>query len=494
VVFVGLWSSVAAVAAQKPNILLICVDDLKPLLGCYGGKTIRSPNIDRLASRSVLFERAFCNQAVCAPSRNSLLTGVRPTTLGIYDLGTNFRLAAPDAATLPQFFMQNGYRTEGLGKIFHVGHGNHEDPASWSVPHFQANSIAYLLPENHAKAGKTREEALFANETDVSNLSRGAAWEVADVADDAYPDGKIALEAISRLRSAKERGSQFFLAVGFLKPHLPFCAPKKYWDFYRRERFKAPDLRHPPEGAPSYAPTTWGELRQYSDIPQIGPVSEEQARTLIHGYHASVSYVDAQIGRVLDELDLLGLASNTIVVLWGDHGWHLGDHGMWCKHTNYEEATRIPVLISAPAISTRGAHTGALMETVDLYPTMCELAGLPTPNQRLPVEGKSLVPILKNPSARIHDAVFHVYPRNRKPEGAILGRAVRTERYRLVEWKKPGEKAETAELELYDYEKDPQEIGNLASAQPEIVHKLQAFLSTQPEAKPQIRAKTNSSP
>jgi iduronate 2-sulfatase len=204
--------------------------------------------------------------------------------------------------------------------------------------------------------------------------------------------------------------------------------------------------------------------------------------------------VDAQIGRVLDELDLLGLASNTIVVLWGDHGWHLGDHGMWCKHTNYEEATRIPVLISAPAISTRGAHTGALMETVDLYPTMCELAGLPTPNQRLPVEGKSLVPILKNPSARIHDAVFHVYPRNRKPEGAILGRAVRTERYRLVEWKKPGEKAETAEFELYDYEKDPQEIGNLASAQPEIVHKLQAFLSTQPEAKPQIRAKTNSSP
>lgn len=473
-------------ASERPNVLLICVDDLKPLLGCYGDNGIRSPNIDRLASRSILFERAYCNQAVCAPSRNSLLTGVRPTTLGIYDLGTNFRRAAPDAVTLPQYFMQNGYRTEGLGKIFHVGHGNHEDPASWSVPHFQAKSIAYLLPENHAKTGKTREEALFANETDVSNLPRGAAWEAAEVEDDAYPDGQLARETVGRLRSAKERGGPFFIAVGFLKPHLPFCAPKRYWDLYKREAFKVPELRTPPEGAPAYAPTTWGELRQYSDIPQTGPVTDEQARTLIHGYHAAVSYVDAQIGRVLDELDRLGLTSSTIVVLWGDHGWHLGDHGMWCKHTNYEEAAHIPVLICAPGVSKPGVHTGALMETVDLYPTLCELAGLQVPKNPQPLEGKSVVPILKDPAHRIKDAVFHVFPRNRKPDGAILGRAVRTERYRLVEWKKPGAKPDTADLELYDYEKDPQETKNLASTQPEIVQQLRSILATQPEAKPQL--------
>src|SRR6185503_4832152 len=311
-----------------------------------------SPNIDRLAQRGVLFERAYCNQAVCAPSRNALMTGVRPTALGIYDLGTNFRVASSNAVTLSQYFMRHGYRAEGLGKIFHVGHGNHDDPASWSVPHWKANSIAYVLPDSRANQGLTREEALFANQTaGVEKLPRGAPYESADVPDDAYPDGKIAAEAIRRLRAAKEKpDTPFFLAVGFLKPHLPFCAPKRYWDLYSRDSFNPPARRKPPEGAPAYAPTAWGELRQYSDIPQTGPVSDEQARILIHGYHAAVSYVDAQIGRVLDELDHLGLASNTIVVLWGDHGWHLGDHGMWSKHTNYEVATHIPLLIIAPGI------------------------------------------------------------------------------------------------------------------------------------------------
>src|SRR5437870_5762376 len=184
------FCSYAETSTNRPNVLLVCVDDLKPLLGCYGDKRIQSPNIDRLARRSVLFERAYCNQAVCAPSRNSLMTGVRPTTMGIYDLGTNFRAAIPNAVTLPQYFMQRGYRTEGLGKIFHVGHGNHEDPASWSVPHFAERSIAYLLPENRAKQGLTREEALFANQANVASLPRGAAWESADVPDNAYPDGK----------------------------------------------------------------------------------------------------------------------------------------------------------------------------------------------------------------------------------------------------------------------------------------------------------------
>ncbi len=487
----ALFADRAVAAGAKPNVLLICVDDLKPLLGCYRDQRIRSPNIDRLARRGLLFERAYCNQAVCAPSRNALLTGVRPTELGIYNLGTNFRQAMPDAVTLPQYFMRHGYRAEGLGKIFHVGHGNHEDPASWSVPHFSEKSIAYVLPESRASQGLTREEALFANVTDAGRLPRGAAFESADVPDNAYPDGRIADEAIRRLQSAKVRPSApFFLAVGFLKPHLPLCAPKKYWDLYDRTSFTLPALRTPPEGAPSYAPTSWGELRQYRDIPQTGPLTDEQARTLIHGYHAAVSYVDAQIGRVLDELDRLGLSTNTIIVLWGDHGWHLGDHGMWSKHTNYEEATHIPLLIVVPGVTKAGARTRALAETVDLYPTLCDLAGLPKPQLPQSLDGRSLLPVLKRPTRDSKEAIFHVFPRNRRGDGEILGRAVRTERYRLVEWKKPGAAGETADLELYDYQADPLETRNLAPARPKVVAKLRALLARQPEGKPQILSAT----
>ena len=321
----------------------------------------------------------------------------------------------------------------------------------------------------------------------MAKLPRGAAYESADVPDDAYPDGKIAEEAIRRLRAAKDRAQPFFLAVGFLKPHLPFCAPKKYWDLYRRESFEVPSLRAPPQGAPTYAPSGWGELRQYSEMPQNGPLDDEQARTLIHAYHAAISYMDAQLGRVMDELDRLGLAPNTIVVLWGDHGWHLGDHGWWCKHTNFEQATRIPLLISAPGIKP-GTRTQALAETVDLYPTLAELAGLPAPEVPQRLEGRSLVPVLKKPSRDSKEAIFHVYPRSRKGDGAILGRAVRTERYRLVEWKKSGAAASTAEFELYDYKRDPEETKNLADSEPRLVAKLQSLLSHQPEARPQISA------
>ncbi|MEW6161528.1 MAG: sulfatase, partial [Verrucomicrobiota bacterium] len=435
-------------APSRPNVLLICVDDLKPLLGCYGDKRVQSPNIDRLAQRGVLFERAYCNQAVCAPSRNALLTGIRPTTMGIYDLGTNFRESISNAVTISQAFMKQGYRAEALGKIFHVGHGNHEDPASWSVPHFSANSIAYLLPESRARQGLTREEALFSNQPNAAQLPRGAPYESADVPDNAYPDGKIADEAIRRLRAAKSNPDQpFFLAVGFLKPHLPFCAPKKYWDLYRRESFEIPARRTPPDGAPSYAPSQWGELRQYRDVPDRGPVSDEEARALIHGYHAAVSYMDAQLGRVLEALDQLEFASNTLVVLWGDHGWHLGDHGLWCKHTNYEQATRIPLLISAPGLAHPGTRSSALVESIDIYPTLCELAGVPIPQTGPPIDGKSFAAVLRKPSRPHKEAVFHVYPRSRPGQGQILGRAVRTDRYRLVEWKKPGAPPETAEFE-----------------------------------------------
>jgi iduronate 2-sulfatase len=474
-------------ATPRPNVLFICVDDLKPVLGCYGDQKIKSPNIDRLAARGMTFQRAYCNQAVCAPSRNALLTGSRSTTLGIYDLGTNFRAAVPDAVTLPQLFKQNGYRTEAIGKIFHVGHGNHEDPASWSVPHYQAKSIAYVLPESSAGKGLTREEALFSNQP-AAGLQKGAAYESADVADDAYPDGKIAAEAIRRLQGAKAKaGEPFFLALGFVKPHLPFCAPKKYWDLYDRKSFTLPERRTPPEGAPNYAPTTWGELRQYSDMPDAGPVTDEQARTLIHGYYAATSYMDAQVGRVMDELDRLKLADNTIIVLWGDHGWHLGDHGMWCKHSNYEEATRIPLLVVAPGVAKANSRSSALVETVDIYPTLGELASLSTTNAPQKFDGRSFVSTLRDGSTATKEAVFHAYPRSPRGKGEIIGRGVRTARYRLVEWKKPGAPADTADLELYDYEADPRETKNLAAAQPEVVVKLRAILATQPEAKPQIR-------
>ncbi|MBI5395950.1 MAG: sulfatase-like hydrolase/transferase [Verrucomicrobia bacterium] len=471
-------------AADKPNVLLVCVDDLKPLLGCYGAPVVKSPNIDRLAARGVLFERAFCNQAVCSPSRNALLTGLRSQTLGIYDLATHFRKSVPDAVTVGQYFKKHGWRTEAMGKIFHVGHGNHEDPASWSVEHWRPASVqggGYALKENRPKE-MTREEARFSNsKVDPSKLPRGAATECADVPDTAYGDGMIADEAITRLRAAKDKpGEPFFIAVGFLKPHLPFVAPKKYWDLYLCASFEPPNLQKRPIGAPEFAPTTWGELRQYSDIPEVGPLTTEQQRQLIHGYHAATSYMDAQLGRVLDALDRNGFAKNTIIVLWGDHGWHLGDHGMWCKHTNYEQAARIPLIVVAPGVAKAGAKTGALAESVDIYPTLCELAGLPAPRG---LDGASFAAALKNPAAMTKEAVFHVYPRNQ-----LMGRAVRTARYRLVEWKKIGEPADTAVMELYDYENDSDETKNLAADKPGVVAQLRAILAKQPEAKPQVRA------
>jgi len=263
-----------------------------------------------------------------------------------------------------------------------------------------------------------------------------------------------------------------------VKPHLPFCAPKKYWDLYDPAAFALPSLRAAPQGAPGYAPTTWGELRQYGGIPETGALPDDLQRTLIHGYHAAVSYMDAQLGRVLDALDASGLASRTLVIFWGDHGWHLGDHGQWCKHSNYEEAARIPFVVAGP-VAAVGRRCGALVESVDLYPTLCGLAGLPVPPG---LDGASFEAQLRDPARPGKDAVLHVYPR-----GPRLGRALRTARHRLVEWKKPGAPADTAEFELYDYERDPAETRNLAAEQPERVAELRALLARYPEAKPQIK-------
>ena len=470
-----------AYAAEKLNVLFIAVDDLKPTLGCYGDAAARTPNIDRLAAHGMVFDRAYCMQAVCAPSRNAVLTGLRPQVLRIYDLGTNFRRSVPEVVTLPQWFKQNGWKAEAMGKIYHVGHGNHEDPASWSVPHWSAKTIGYALPENKAK-GLTREEALFGNNAvKVGDLPRGAPFESADVPDNTYGDGKIADEAIVRLRAAKATpGQPFFMALGFLKPHLPFCAPKKYWDMYDPAKLPMPERDTPPDGAPKFAPTTWGELRQYSDIPDVGPLDAAKTRKLIHGYYAATSYMDAQFGRVLDELDALGLTQNTVIVLWGDHGWHLGDHGMWCKHTDYEQATHAPLIFAAPG-RKGGQHTASLVEFVDIYPTLCDLAGAAKPGH---LQGTSLVPVLDDPKATVKTATFQVYPRGSRETGPMLGQAVRTDRWRYIEWQKTD--GSVAARELYDMRDDPGETVNLAdkAEQKAVVAEHEAMLKARLSERP----------
>jgi iduronate 2-sulfatase len=463
-----------AEAAECPNVLLILVDDLKPALGCYGDTFAHSPNIDRLAARGLRFDRAYCNQAVCAPSRNTLLTGSRSTSLGVYDLGTNFRQAVPDAVTLPQHFKRHGYATVGVGKVFHIGHGNHGDDVSWSHPFESDKVVDYVLP-NSTGGRLTREEALFSNKS-AAGLPRGAAWEQADVDDDAYADGRIATRGIHWLRTFETSGESYFLALGFVKPHLPFCAPRKYWDLYDAAKLPRPEFTTAPLGAPPFAGKTLLELNQYEPIPNDPPLSEETQRMLVHGYYAALSYLDAQVGRVLDEFDRLQVSRNTIVVLWSDHGYHLGDHGIWTKHTNYEQANRIPLIIAAPGVTQPGSSTQALVESVDLFPTLCDLAGLPAPDGPQPIDGQSLRPMLTNPDATIRDHAYHCFPR-----GERLGRAIRTQRYRLVEWKRFGAAAESAEYELYDYETDPLETTNLARDQLETVGALAEILARHPE-------------
>ncbi len=469
--FAGLVTS--AGAAPK-NILFIAVDDLKPVIGAYGDTTAKTPNIDRLASRGLLFESAYTNQALCSPSRNALFTGIRPGTLGIYDLDTNFRNAVPDAVTFPQQLIRHGYRTESVGKLFHIGHGNHDDGKSWSVPPLRPSAPAYALPESQLKRKK-----------DAQGRERGAAYESADVADDFYADGRIADEVVARLEAAKGRpDTPFFIGAGFLKPHLPFVAPKRYWDLYDPSRLQLAEFRKGPEGAPEAALRKNGELSSYKNREDADSLSDESQRKLLHGYYAAVSYTDAQIGRLLDALDRLGLAEDTIIVLWGDHGWHLGDHGLWAKMTNFEQATRIPFIISAPGVTKPGTKTKALVQTVDIYPTLLELTGVGLPDTPVKPEGASLVPLLEDPSVTVHDSVLQVVPRQ-----GLIGRSVRTATHRLVEWKKPGAGADTAGYELYDYAADPQERKNLVNDQPEAAAKLKAVLAAYPEARPQITAK-----
>ncbi len=322
-----------------------------------------------------------------------------------------------------------------------------------------------------------------------SNAPRGPAVEAAEVPDQAYSDGLIADEAIRRLRAAAAHpATPFFLAVGFVKPHLPFCAPKKYWDLHRRSDFVLPAQRTPPAGVPDYTLPRSSEVFGYSGVPAERPLPAAFQLELIHGYHAAVSFADAQAGRVLAELERLGLADRTIIVVWGDHGWQLGDHGLWGKATNFEEAVRIPLLIRAPGLTRPGTTTRALVETVDLYPTLAHLAGVPLAEVPQRLEGRDLRPLFADPAAPVKEAIFHSFARAKPGVGQTIGSAVRTATHRLVEWRLPGAPPADADLELYDYNADPRETVNLAARQPTEVARLRALLARQTAPRPQVPA------
>ena len=441
--------------SPKRNVLFIAVDDLRPELGCYGVSGIHSPNIDKLAATGTLFNRAYCQQAVCNPSRVAVLTGLRPESSGVLNLPTFFRTKVPDVVTLPQHFKANGYYTQRFGKIYHTGHGNGDDALSWSEPDNglkpspkQANQqLPKAKPNPKPKANPAKGKKQY----DHSNQPPTGA---PDVPDSKLEDGKIADAAIASLREHQQE--PFFLAVGFIKPHLPFIAPKKYWDLYDADAIAPARFQKLPVGAPDYASNNSAELRAYQDIPKQGPISEADAKHLKHGYYASVSYMDAQVGRVLATLDELKLRENTVIVLWGDHGWQLGEHGTWTKHTAWEIATRAPLLISLPS-GKSAQKCDALVEFVDMYPTLVEVCKLP-PVAGL--EGTSLVPLLKDPSRPWKSAAFSVWPKAIPKQGPGMGRAIRTDRYRLVEWK--ADKHPVAAYELYDHTRDPDETINLA--------------------------------
>jgi len=457
-------------AANRMNVLFIAVDDLRPQLGCYGQPQMKTPNIDALAARGMVFNRAYCQQAVCSPSRTSLLTGRRPDTTRVYDLETHFRTTIPDVITLPQHFKNNGYHTQAFGKIYHSGL---EDDASWSVPHPGTPGPAYANPAV-AERVKALRDKLRAEGVKGQSLFRakGPSWEAEDVPDDRLPDGKIANSAIEALNQIKDK--PFFLAVGFTKPHLPFSAPKKYFDLYPpADQIALPKDYAKPQGAPDFAVVNFGELRGYEDMPKgTDPIPEQTARELIRAYYAATSYMDAQLGKVLAELDRLGLRERTIVILWGDHGWHLGEQGQWCKHTNFENATRAPLVLAVPGKTAGGAKTDALVEFVDIYPSLCELVGLP-PTQGL--EGTSFVPLLSEPARAWKPAAFSQYPRQGQK---VMGYSIRTDRFRYTEWQNTADKKVLA-TELYDHQTDPAETKNVAADadQAEVVKFLSQLLN-----------------
>lgn len=449
-----LFIASASLLHSAPNVLFIAVDDLRPELGCYGARHIQSPNLDQLAASGVLFERAYCQVAVCNPSRNSVLSGLRPDTTTILANNTFLRPTLPKVVTLPQHFKNQGYTTLSLGKIFHhsaVEPG--DDPQSWSEPAWYHGEPYRHWFTQESEDFIKRLKKLPKGER--PRLIRAEPFEASSESDDVYPDGQTALKAIETLQRLKTEGKPFFLGVGFVKPHLPFTCPQKYWDLYPKESIRLPENSTAPQGVPEAALHDLYELRSYGGIPRTGDIDEPTALKLIRAYRACVSFMDAQLGRVIGELDRLGLRENTIIVLWGDHGYHLGEQGLFTKMTNFELGTRVPLIVSAPGMKAAGQKSRALVELVDLYPTLADLAGLPEVDA---LEGTSFAPLLDKPEQPWKKAAFSMYLR-RGREG-YKGRSIRTDRWRYTEWRNP--KGVGAGNELYDHEADPQETVNLA--------------------------------
>lgn len=438
--------SLRSKAAQKPNVLFIAADDLRCDLACYGHPLVKTPHLDQLAARGVIFKHAYCQQALCNPSRASLMTGRRPDSLKIWDLPTHFREVKPEIVTLPQLFKQQGYFTQNIGKVFHNWRQKIQgDPASWSVPavmHYATHgSDKPVLNEN-------RELPM-----DFAKMSRN---ECRDVPDSAYFDGRIADLAVQALNEIKKKQEPFFLAVGFWKPHLPFNPPKKYWDLYDDSPITVATNPNPPQNVPEVALHNGQELLRSVK----GKLTKEEIIELRTGYLAGISYLDAQIGKVITELDRLGLRENTIIVFWSDHGFHLGEHGLWCKTSNFENDAHVPLMISTPNMKQAGKSSNALVELLDMYSTLVDLCQLPAPNQ---LEGKSLVPLLSDPAKTVKPAAYTQHPRPAYYKGIpqSMGVSVRTPRYRYTEWRnfKTG-KVEAREL--YDHKIDPEENQNIA--------------------------------
>ena len=507
-----------SVSKPKPNVLFIAIDDLRPELGCYGSSIAKTPNMDRLAREGLLFERAYCQQAICSPSRASLMTGARPGTINIIENYTYFRDLHPDIITLPQHFRANGYETAYSGKIYHGRFT--DDEKSWSRKPAEISIEKPDLPGGYALASnqaifKTNQENIRMKYGEVSHyaLGRGPAYENADVPDHVYADGYNTEVAIATMKEMVADDSKpFFLGLGYRLPHLDWNAPKKYWDMYRPDEIPMAHQDDPPQQGAAMGLHASFELRVRHGIPKKGPIEGELAKTLKHAYLASVSYVDALIGKMLTALDEAGARDNTIIMLWSDHGWHLGDMGVWGKATNYEIATRIPMMIWTPDMPAehRGKKTNALVELIDMYPTLCELAGIQLPEH---LEGYSFVPLIQDPSREWKKAAFSQYPNPALREWAanpltasmretyfgplieeveariidqqkskwdrevfenhVMGYTMRTDQYRLVVWKdRRSVDYDPIFLELYDHHTDPTESVNIASQHPELLQTL----------------------
>jgi len=427
-------------ASAKPNVLFIAIDDLANALGCYGNPVVKSPNIDRLAKMGVRFDRAYCQLPLCNPSRASVLSGMRPDAITVYDLDRHFREQVPNVVTLPQLFKQNGWFSARVGKLYHydvprgIGTDGLDDKPSWDV---------VVNP----KGRDVQDEALITNPTPEKAVSAALSWLRAEGTDEEQTDGMIATEAIKLLE--QHRDKPFFLGVGFFRPHTPFVAPKKYFDLYPMSQIQLPKApANDRDDIPKAA------FAHNCPIPNYG-LPEDTCREALQAYYACVSFVDAQVGRVLDALDRLKLTDNTIIVLWSDHGYHLGEHnGIWQKRCLFEESARAPMIIYAPHAKGNGKPSKQIVEFIDMYPTVADLCGLTAPKT---AAGRSLRPLLDNPNRNWKGTAFTqiLRPGDGHP---VVGRSVRTDRWRYSDWDggKAGE-------ELYDHQNDPHEFTNLAA-------------------------------